>query len=440
MLSPMSPGTATSQRVVWETVYVQALERATARWLVRVEAQALSSSLGAVRAAFTEEMTEAVSDVGEYLNGLGAGPGAVERLTRAIENSPLPDRVHGTVLDTLRAHDDPAQRARALAQALSMDTGSTDLSDAEALHGQSWAASIRALARTASTEGFGHEVLDGLRAAGYNGKRWVARHDKFTRPSHRAVDGDVAPLDQPFEVGGYLLDVPGDSGAPPEVSFNCRCVLVGVKVEGLADMGPASARVMAYQPGQRGQKPLSALPEAEIRARIGEAVDMVAARFPGSMDELVGVVYRPAKRNALANYNVTSGVIEVTDELRSFSASSFAARQASRELARVAASTDPVVYTMVHEMGHHLDALLLRDRAASDQMWREVWDVLGLTGYQDRAIGFEKVQALGWGALSGYGLTSQMEFVAEAFAEYMLSPRPGPVAKVVGAALRRALG
>jgi uncharacterized protein with gpF-like domain len=59
-------------------------------------------------------------------------------------------------------------------------------------------------------------------------KRWTPILDNRTRPEHAAmVDSDWIPLDQPFEVGGELLDFPGDTslGASAYNTVNCRCTL-----------------------------------------------------------------------------------------------------------------------------------------------------------------------------------------------------------------------
>lgn len=55
-------------------------------------------------------------------------------------------------------------------------------------------------------------------------KRWLSTEDTRTRASHRVADGQTCPLDEPFRVGGFLLQHPADSisVAPHEV-INCRC-------------------------------------------------------------------------------------------------------------------------------------------------------------------------------------------------------------------------
>lgn len=54
-------------------------------------------------------------------------------------------------------------------------------------------------------------------------KRWVAQNDDKVRPDHRALDGQVKTLGEPFEVDGFSLRFPGDPLAPPHLTINCRC-------------------------------------------------------------------------------------------------------------------------------------------------------------------------------------------------------------------------
>lgn len=58
-------------------------------------------------------------------------------------------------------------------------------------------------------------------------KRWLSTDDTRTRASHRVADGQAVPLDQPFRIGGFLLQHPADaiSVAPHEV-INCRCTML----------------------------------------------------------------------------------------------------------------------------------------------------------------------------------------------------------------------
>ena len=85
-------------------------------------------------------------------------------------------------------------------------------------------------ARTMMTSAQNAGRLDAYRRSAKLGikvqKQWMATLDKHTRESHRALDGEVTPLNKAFSNG---LMYPGDTkwGAnmPAEI-YNCRCTLV----------------------------------------------------------------------------------------------------------------------------------------------------------------------------------------------------------------------
>ena len=56
-------------------------------------------------------------------------------------------------------------------------------------------------------------------------KQWVTRHDRKVRTPHRDADGQIQLLSDPFDVGGFEMQYPGDPGAPADLTINCRCVL-----------------------------------------------------------------------------------------------------------------------------------------------------------------------------------------------------------------------
>lgn len=56
-------------------------------------------------------------------------------------------------------------------------------------------------------------------------KEWVATLDGRTRDSHRHLDGEKVPLDEPFSNGCMF---PGDPGGHPSEVYNCRCRMIAV--------------------------------------------------------------------------------------------------------------------------------------------------------------------------------------------------------------------
>ena len=53
-------------------------------------------------------------------------------------------------------------------------------------------------------------------------KQWDSTLDGDTRPTHRALDGQIRETDEPFEMDGKKAMYPGDFGDPAE-DCNCRC-------------------------------------------------------------------------------------------------------------------------------------------------------------------------------------------------------------------------
>jgi SPP1 gp7 family putative phage head morphogenesis protein len=89
------------------------------------------------------------------------------------------------------------------------------------------------IARTESASAFNAANLEAWKQTdgAVTGKRWVAVDDENTRPEHREADGQAVGLDDGFQVGGELLQFPGDPDASPELSINCRCAVDFVLAE-----------------------------------------------------------------------------------------------------------------------------------------------------------------------------------------------------------------
>lgn len=80
------------------------------------------------------------------------------------------------------------------------------------------------IARTESHNSVGAGTFETYRVAEVGKKEWLATKDSRTRDSHRNIDGQVRPMDQPFSNG---LMYPGAPGPAKEV-VNCRCALLPV--------------------------------------------------------------------------------------------------------------------------------------------------------------------------------------------------------------------
>lgn len=119
-------------------------------------------------------------------------------------------------------------------------------------------------------------------------KRWLATGDERTRPSHEDADGQLVPLDQPFQVGGVSMDYPGDPAGPDEEVCNCRCTVVYEAVPAPAEQ-TASARWRAEA--------------TELERRFPERYALVAAAVDFSDGTMVCVYPAPEEARRIAREN-----------------------------------------------------------------------------------------------------------------------------------------
>jgi len=77
-------------------------------------------------------------------------------------------------------------------------------------------------------------ALEGARALGQpTQKVWIATRDKRTRDIHMAAEGLTIDINDKFEVGGEMLDCPGDPNGSAGNVINCRCA-IAFKVKRIA--------------------------------------------------------------------------------------------------------------------------------------------------------------------------------------------------------------
>jgi len=91
---------------------------------------------------------------------------------------------------------------------------------------------LEVIARTeslrASNSG-GHELM---KEWGVPRKEWLATLDPpRARENHMAMNGEVVPMDEPFDVGGVKMMYPGDPDAPIDETANCRCTALPVGMD-----------------------------------------------------------------------------------------------------------------------------------------------------------------------------------------------------------------
>lgn len=82
----------------------------------------------------------------------------------------------------------------------------------------------RTIARTEVIGNLNRAAMTAARSTGYDMiKEWMSTEDERTRPNHATADGQTVPENEPFTVGGFPLDHPGDPAGPPQEVINCRC-------------------------------------------------------------------------------------------------------------------------------------------------------------------------------------------------------------------------
>lgn len=87
------------------------------------------------------------------------------------------------------------------------------------------------IARTETAIAGNSGIIDGLKQAGVEAKRWISSRDEKVRDSHANADGQEVPIGEAFDVGGYFLKYPGDPEGPASEIVNCRCVVRAAKVK-----------------------------------------------------------------------------------------------------------------------------------------------------------------------------------------------------------------
>ena len=88
------------------------------------------------------------------------------------------------------------------------------------------------IARTEVISAHNNGTIEGYHQSDVvEGKEWLATFDEATRDTHAMADGQVVDLNAPFNVGGMLMQYPGDPGAPVEEIVNCRCTVLPVRKE-----------------------------------------------------------------------------------------------------------------------------------------------------------------------------------------------------------------
>lgn len=63
-------------------------------------------------------------------------------------------------------------------------------------------------------------------------KMWISRADAKVRHDHDSVNETAVLFSEPFNVGGYNANLPGDTKLPAKERINCRCTFVSLSAAG----------------------------------------------------------------------------------------------------------------------------------------------------------------------------------------------------------------
>lgn len=138
-----------------------------------------------------------------------------------------------------------------------------------------WMKKAEDLSRTVATGAFnGAQLFSSLARQELEGipleKVWTATIDQRTRPSHFAADGQRRRLEDPFRVGGFDLDRPGDPNAPIQEIASCRCTIIEIEA---GDALPSeNDRQTERGPGDSTVKNRQGSQQDEIRRRADEGI------------------------------------------------------------------------------------------------------------------------------------------------------------------------
>ena len=98
------------------------------------------------------------------------------------------------------------------------------------------------IANTETAAAFNYARDKAMRKAGVTHKKWLHSMSpliKEPRPTHLEADGQVQPIDEPFDIGGVSMMHPGDESAPADEVINCHCVATPVEapIESSSEVG-----------------------------------------------------------------------------------------------------------------------------------------------------------------------------------------------------------
>jgi hypothetical protein len=140
--------------------------------------------------------------------------------TRENLLSNVPDEIHADIMRSIEEGLNAGETRKELMSRISTAFDEIKKSRAETI------------ANTETAAAFNYARDKAMREAGVTHKRWLHSQSpliKEPRPTHVAADGQIVPIDEPFDIGGVPMMRPGDESAGPDEIINCHCVAIPVE-------------------------------------------------------------------------------------------------------------------------------------------------------------------------------------------------------------------
>ncbi len=132
-------------------------------------------------------------------------------------------------------------------------------------------------------------------------KQWVTANDDRVREQHVEADGQMVPVEQPFQVCGEDLMYPGDPAASDECSANCRCTVVYLDA-------PAASETASAAP----QSPITVqVAAASIPPETAIVIEQMADTIKGLQD-VISSLDRPATKHVTVARNDLGEIVSMT--------------------------------------------------------------------------------------------------------------------------------
>ena len=190
-------------------------------------------------AAYSEAMlasgTKALADIGvTALDFNVTAPEVLAFLKK--EGAELVTNVTATTIEALK---------KTLAEGIATGENALDLSDRvrHVMGDSASRARANTIGRTESIKSFNAGAVEAYKQTQglVKRKRWLATLDGDVRETHADADNQVVGLNDSFQVGGSVLQYPGDPSGDPEETINCRCTVEPILEGEPDDVGLALA-------------------------------------------------------------------------------------------------------------------------------------------------------------------------------------------------------